>query len=67
MLNVSASRAIFPEAVDCLSLQMTEFDSMVVTVGCVIKTVSLGQRFLRCLPTSPVRISAPRLAVCRRW
>jgi hypothetical protein len=63
---VSASRATFHDAVACLSLQMMEFDSRTVIVGHVINTVSLGQRFLRWLPSSPVRINAPRLAVFHR-
>jgi hypothetical protein len=43
-----------------------KFDSRTVNVGCAINTVSLGQRFLRWFPSSPVRINAPRLAVFRR-
>ena len=38
---------------------MMEFDSGAVTVGCVINTDSLGQWFLRYLPSSPIRINAP--------
>ena len=61
-LQVSVSRAMYHDAVACLSLQMMEFDSRTFTVGCAINTVSLEQRFLLRLPSSPVRINAATLS-----